>query len=100
MTEEIFDAEFTEDEKKLLEDILSEDKEEFTEHGIQRRNFLKQLLAGSGGVLALQLISEESLLAETITADGDLPVGENMLKVNLKINGLARSVQVDSRMTL
>jgi len=103
MTEETFNPEFTEDEKKLLEDLLSDDQQQLSEAGTQRRNFLKQVLAGGGGVLALQLTGDASLMAQS--SDGrngnELPPGvENTVKVAFKVNGIAKSLQVDSRMTL
>ena len=101
MTEETFDAELTEDEKQLLADLLSEDEQQLSGLGIQRRNFLKQVLAGGGGVLALQLVGDESLLAQPNSQTNQIPAGvENTLKVSFKVNGIAKSLTIDSRMTL
>ncbi|MEO6733878.1 MAG: 2Fe-2S iron-sulfur cluster-binding protein [Ferruginibacter sp.] len=103
MIEETLDPELNEDEKQLLEDLLSDDLDKLSEAGIQRRNFLKQVLAAGGGVLALQLVGDESLVAQSLKpgSGSQLPAGtENSVKVTLKVNGSAKSLQVDSRMTL
>ncbi|MCW3090550.1 MAG: ferredoxin [Ferruginibacter sp.] len=103
MTEETFDPGLTEAEKELLEGLLYEEENQLSDLGIQRRNFLKQVLAAGGGVLALELVGDNPLIAENLQApaDGQMPGGiENMVKVGLKVNGVAKSLEVDSRMTL
>ncbi|MEO5889372.1 MAG: 2Fe-2S iron-sulfur cluster-binding protein [Ferruginibacter sp.] len=102
MMEEIVDPELTGDEKKLLEDLLNDDREPMPQFGVQRRSFLKQVLAGSSGVLALQLIDEDSLIAQSIPhVPGDkVPGVENSVKVIFKVNGATRTLQLDSRTTL
>ena len=103
MTEEIFEPELTEDEKKLFADLLLEDQDQLSEFGIQRRNFLKQVLAAGGGVLALQLAGEDSLIAQPVQQPPglDLPSGiENSVQVSFKVNGVTKSLRIDSRMTL
>ena len=102
MTEEN-DLELTEDEKKFFENLLSEDANELSDFGIQRRQFLKQLLAAGGGALALQILGGEQLFAQSIhEGGGELtpPNIENSVHVAFKVNGAAKSLQVDSRMTL
>jgi xanthine dehydrogenase YagT iron-sulfur-binding subunit len=103
MTEEN-DLELTEDEKKLFENFLSEDPNELSEFGIQRRNFLKQLLAAGGGALVLQVLGGEQLFSQFTDqpGPGDMspPNIENSVHVTFKVNGAARSLQIDSRMTL
>ncbi len=102
MTDEIFDPELTEDEKKLFEDLLAEDPDEVSGFGAQRRHFLKQLLAGAGGALALQLAGPPPLIAGDIhTAQPEVPPGvEHIVRVAFKVNGTSRSLQLDPRMTL
>ena len=102
MTTDTFDPELTADEKKLLEDLLPGDDEQLTGFGIQRRNFLKQVLAAGGGVLAVQLVGDESLMAQTANPSGnEIPEGiENSISVSFKVNGTRKSLQVDPRMTL
>jgi xanthine dehydrogenase YagT iron-sulfur-binding subunit len=103
MTEEIFDPELTEDEKILIGEILSESSQPLTEFGVQRRNFLKQVLAAGSGVLALQCVGGDSLVAQSINQQpGGPPTDslENSVNVAFKVNGTNRSLQVDSRMTL
>jgi xanthine dehydrogenase YagT iron-sulfur-binding subunit len=97
------DLELTEDEKKLFEDFLSEDPDELSDFGMQRRHFLKQLLAAGGGALALQIFGGEQLFAQfTQPAPGEMipPNIENSVHVSFKVNGAAKSLQIDSRMTL
>jgi xanthine dehydrogenase YagT iron-sulfur-binding subunit len=103
MTEEN-DLELTEDEKKLFENFLSEDPNELSEFGIQRRNFLKQLFAAGGGALVLQVLGGEQLFSQFTDqpGPGDMspPNIENSVHVTFKVNGAARSLQIDSCMTL
>lgn len=105
MTDETQNPDFTEDEKKLFEDMLSDSESDLSEHGVQRRLFLKNMLAAGGGILALQMLGVDSLFANTpgdTAASGFLPDTslENGLKVSFKVNGAEKSLEVDSRMTL
>ena len=105
MTDETQNQDFTEDEKKLFEEMLSESEKDLSEYGVQRRLFLKQMLAAGGGMLALQMLGTDTLFANTpgelstLGAPPDTSL-ENGLKVSLKVNGAEKSLQVDSRMTL
>lgn len=104
MSEEIQESQLSEDEKKLLEDLMSDDLNELSELGAQRRYFIKQILAAGGGMLALQMLGEQQLFANSFSesAISDLPAAniENGVKVAFKVNGRAKSLSVDSRMTL
>lgn len=102
MTDEMFDPELTEDEIKLFEDLLAEDPDEVSGFGAQRRHFLKQLLGGAGGAFALQMLSPPPLIAGDIpNSPPEVPPGvEHMVRVNFKVNGVSRSLQLDARMTL
>ncbi|MGZ5134857.1 MAG: 2Fe-2S iron-sulfur cluster-binding protein [Flavitalea sp.] len=99
MTEENQNLELSEDEKILFEEILSENSNDLSAFGEARRNFLKQITLAGGGMLALQLIGGQDVLARTINE----PVGaslENTVNVAFKVNGVKKSLAVDSRMTL
>jgi len=103
MTEEIQDPDLTADEKQLLKELLAEDAQGQSEFGRQRRHFLKQLLAAGGALAAFELLGEQSVFASVgESAFGTIPAGniENGVKINLKVNGITRSLEVDSRMTL
>lgn len=97
------DPGLSEDEKILLEDLLSEEGHEITRAGLQRRLFLKQVMAAGGGALALQLVDNPSLVAQASQRNigSHQPTGiENKVSVSFKVNGSAKNLQVDSRMTL
>ncbi len=87
--------ELTEDEEKLLDELGI--------HGASRRKFLGQVGAAGFGMLAMQVLAQQ----DTLAAEGlvDLtksePVSiENAVNVNMRINGVRKSLKVDSRMTL
>lgn len=100
--DETFDAELTADERKLLQDLLTEEEQECSDAGLQRRTFLKQVLAGGAGVLALQLAGDEGLLAQGAPLPlSDIPPSAlNMVQVSFKVNGVSKTLKLDSRMTL
>lgn len=100
MTEEIQDPDLNEDEKQLLKELLADAQQDLSEFGQRRRYFLKQLLGAGGALLAFQLLGEQSVFAESTF--GNIPAEniENGVKINFKVNGLSKSVEVDSRMTL
>ncbi|MFV0389817.1 MAG: (2Fe-2S)-binding protein [Pyrinomonadaceae bacterium] len=87
--------ELTEDEEKLLDELGI--------HGSSRRKFLGQVGASGFGLLALQVLSNqeilarEALVAQAVTAPEAI---ENPVKLILRINGEAKTLEVDSRMTL
>lgn len=105
MTEEALNPEFTEDEKELLKELLSESEKDLSEFGAQRRLFLKQIMATSGGILAFQVLGGQQLFAQSPVDPGindmaDVPSLENSLKVAFKVNGTQKTLNIDSRMTL
>jgi xanthine dehydrogenase YagT iron-sulfur-binding subunit len=90
------DWELSEDEEKLLDELGIE--------GSSRREFLGKSIAGGIGLLALQLLAKERVLASVPASPeavfASTPSVENAVKVALKINGQARSLNVDSRTVL
>lgn len=96
--DETVEIELTADEKALLEDTP-----ELSELGEARRKFLGQTAAYGLGAFALDLLAKEQVFAEFPT-DADAifaPVlEENAVAVKLKINGVEKSLSVDSRVTL
>jgi xanthine dehydrogenase YagT iron-sulfur-binding subunit len=99
MTEEKHNQDLTEDEKILFEQILAEESNGLSELGEARRQFLKQITMAGGGMLALQLIGGPELFAKTINEPAAVSV-ENAVNVAFKVNGVKKSLSVDSRMTL
>ena len=83
------------DEEKLLDELGI--------HGAARREFLGKSFAGGLGMLAFQLLAKEKALAamppapEAVFAPAAV---ENAVNVALKINGMARNLEVDSRTVL
>lgn len=102
MTDENQNQELTEDEKQLFGELLPEDLNELSDFNEARRNFLKQLILAGGGILATQMFGGEVFarpINEPIFAD--LPINlENSVNVAFKVNGVKKSIDVDSRMTL
>lgn len=103
MTEQTH-PDFTEDEQALFKELLSENESDLSEFGAQRRYFLKQILATGGGLMAIQMLGGPEAFAHAVSdsAINDLPAAsiENGVKVAFKVNGAAKSITVDSRMTL
>ncbi|QIP14668.1 2Fe-2S iron-sulfur cluster binding domain-containing protein [Spirosoma aureum] len=93
----------TEDEKKLFEDLMPEDLNEILDTGVNRRHFLKLLTLAGGGILAAQSATAEQVLTRSLSLPFDNPSPatiENGVTVSLRVNGAARKLLVDSRMTL
>ena len=86
--------ELTLDENELLDEILSE-------LGESRRRFLGQSTTAVLSALVLEFIAKRNALAGT-TEQLLAPVlpDENALKITFNVNGLPKSVLVDSRVTL
>ena len=96
--------ELTDDEKRLLAELLPEDVDEILDTGVNRRHFLKLMTLAGGGVLAAQSAVAEQILArplsETPTTELAPTSLDNPVTVQLRVNGTARKLTVDSRMTL
>ena len=91
--------ELTADEEALLKEMPT-----LTDVGQARRAFLGQTLAGSLGAFALMLLEQERAVA-ALAASPDAvfapaPALENPVRVVLKVNGAARTLELDSRMVL
>ena len=90
------DWELSEDEEKLLDELGLT--------GSTRREFLGRTVGGTLGIFALQLLAKEKALAASGAAEEAVfaqKAGlENAVKVAMKVNGEAVSVNVDSRMAL
>lgn len=99
MNEEYLHDDLSEDERKLFEELLSDKANELSEFDEGRRRFLKQLSIAGGGALALQLIGANDLLATPANEPFSLSI-ENAVNVSFRVNGLKKSLSVDSRMTL
>lgn len=96
--EEKVQTELSEDEKALM-DVIPE----LSELGEARRKFLGQAAALGLGTFALNLLAQEEIFARVETAEDALfaPVAEeNVVAVKLKINGVEKTLSLDSRVTL
>ena len=105
------------DDKRLGEDLeivenapqeISSDEEKLLDQlglfGDARRTFLGQSIGGGLGIFALQLLAKEQALA-ALKAPSDAVFArnaglENPVKISMKVNGAARTLEVDSRMSL
>jgi xanthine dehydrogenase YagT iron-sulfur-binding subunit len=84
------------DEEELLKDLLSE-------LGESRRQFLGQVSAAGLSVFALQLLAEQKTYAFPEITDTNISAlagEENTVAVQLKINGIEKTLNLDSRVTL
>lgn len=104
MLDENETPELSEDEKKLFADLMPEDLNEILDTGVNRRHFLKLITLAGGGILAAQSAVAEQLLtrplSETPVTDLIPASIENGVNVAFKVNGAARKLTIDSRMTL
>src|ERR687893_2181977 len=91
--------ELTADEEALLKEMPT-----LTDVGQARRTFLGQTIAGSLGAFALMLLEKERALAAlSVSPDAvfaPVPALENPIRVVFKVNGAARTLELDSRMVL
>src|ERR671912_2735974 len=91
--------ELTADEEALVKEMPA-----LTDVGQARRTFLGQTVSGGMGLFALMLLEKEQALAALGTEPGAVfataPAVENPVRVALKVNGAARTLEVDSRMVL
>ncbi|WP_018622667.1 2Fe-2S iron-sulfur cluster-binding protein [Spirosoma luteum] len=93
----------TEDEKKLFEDLMPEDLNDILDTGVNRRHFLKLMTLAGGGMLAAQSAVAEQVFTRPHSIPLDtapLAAIENGVDVSFRVNGAARKLTVDSRMTL
>ena len=103
MKDENETPQLTEDEKKLFEDLMPEDLNEILDTGVNRRHFLKLITLAGGGVLVAQSAVAEQLLTRPLSGPPlELAPAsiENGVNVAVNVNGMARKLMVDSRMTL
>jgi xanthine dehydrogenase YagT iron-sulfur-binding subunit len=92
------EPELSADEEALLREMPP-----LADLGVTRRTFLKRTLAGSLGVFALDLLAHEQALAALTPAPGAVfadKTAENLLKLALKVNGVTKKLEVDSRVVL
>jgi xanthine dehydrogenase YagT iron-sulfur-binding subunit len=93
------DDDLNSDEEKLVEEMP-----ELTGVGITRRTFIGYSIAGSLGLFALDLLAEEKALAALSTPPdavfAAVPMGENLVKLTLKVNGATKTLEIDSRVVL
>jgi xanthine dehydrogenase YagT iron-sulfur-binding subunit len=95
---DIGEDELTADEEALLKDFP-----ELGELGEARRKFLGQAASLGLGAFAVHLLAQEQILAEVPTDANAVfapAAEENAVAVSMKVNGAAKSLSVDSRMTL
>ena len=94
----------TDDETRLLADLMPEDLNEILGSGVNRRHFLKLMTLAGGGILATQSAVAEQLIARPFNGSTPAELAptsiENGVNVSFKVNGTARQLTLDSRMTL
>ena len=90
--------ELSADEEALLNEMPA-----LADVGLTRRTFLKQTIAGSLGLFALDLLAHEQALAALSPSPGAVfadKTAENLVKLALKVNGVTKKLEVDSRVVL
>jgi xanthine dehydrogenase YagT iron-sulfur-binding subunit len=86
------------------EEALVKEMPELTEDGQARRTFLGQTVTGGLGLFALMLLEKEKALAalspspDAVFAQAVTP--ENAIRTTLKVNGAAKTLELDSRVVL
>jgi xanthine dehydrogenase YagT iron-sulfur-binding subunit len=97
--DETSSPELTADEEALLKEMPT-----LTDVGLTRRTFLRQTIAGSLGLFALDLLAQEEALAALSPAPDAVFAApsavENLVKVVLKVNGATNKLEIDSRVVL
>ncbi|MDQ3283821.1 MAG: 2Fe-2S iron-sulfur cluster-binding protein [Acidobacteriota bacterium] len=97
--DETSEPDLSDDEQALLDEMPS-----LTDVGHTRRTFLGTTIAGSLGLFALDLLAQEQALAalapaaDAVFANG--AAAENVIKVAMKVNGAAKTLELDSRVVL
>jgi xanthine dehydrogenase YagT iron-sulfur-binding subunit len=91
--------ELSADEEALLKEMPT-----LTDVGQARRTFLGQTITGGLGLFALMLLEKEQALAgisaspDAVFAQAITP--ENPIRITLKVNGVAKTLELDSRVVL
>jgi xanthine dehydrogenase YagT iron-sulfur-binding subunit len=96
--DETSEPELTADEEALLNEMPA-----LTDVGRARRTFLEQTIAGGLGFFALTLLEQEKAFAALTTSPDAVfaqAAQENSLKVLLKVNGVTKTLELDSRVVL
>ena len=92
-------SELTDDEQALLDEMPA-----LEDFGFTRRTFLGTTIAGGVGAFALNLLEVEEALAalppspDAVVAAG--PAAQNVVKVAFKVNGVTKTLELDSRVVL
>jgi xanthine dehydrogenase YagT iron-sulfur-binding subunit len=95
---EISQPELTDDEEALLEEMPA-----LGDVGVSRRTFLGQTVAGGLGLFALDLLAVERSLAAMPSTPGAahaVAAPLNVVRVTFQVNGVARTMDLDSRVVL
>jgi xanthine dehydrogenase YagT iron-sulfur-binding subunit len=96
------EPELTEDEEALLEEMPT--LSALTGVGQTRRAFLGQTIAGGLGFFALDLLALEKAFAAVGPSPGAAvaagSAAENLVKVVLEVNGVKKTLEIDSRVVL
>ncbi|HIB66224.1 MAG TPA: 2Fe-2S iron-sulfur cluster binding domain-containing protein [Phycisphaerales bacterium] len=76
--------------------------EELTLKGQSRRNFMAQAAAGGLSVFALSLLTEQDAAAQELLSQDAVVAesGQNLLDIQLNINGRVENLKLDPRVTL
>jgi xanthine dehydrogenase YagT iron-sulfur-binding subunit len=95
----------TEEERELFKAALPEDFDEIVKTGMQRRHFLKLMTVMGSGMLALDFLGIQGVLAKpfnesTAFAGGPVKNIQNGVEVAFDVNGRKKQLTIDSRMTL
>ncbi len=93
--------EMSEDEKALLQNFSSDVLKEWEHYNVKRRNFLKQTTLAGSAVVAMQMLGTKDAGAQPMQMpDPPATSLSNGVEVTFKVNGTAKTLTVDSRMTL
>jgi xanthine dehydrogenase YagT iron-sulfur-binding subunit len=97
--DETAEPELSADEEALVKEMPA-----LTDIGQARRTFLGQTITGGMGLFALMLLEKEQALA-AVSASPDAVFAqtvapENAIKITLKVNGAAKTLELDSRVVL
>ena len=92
-------SELSEDEKILLEGWSSKEMQEWENFDVGRRRFFKQTSMAAGALMATQLISTEGI-SQPGTPDTPPENLENAVTLSFKVNGISKTVTLDSRTSL